>query len=267
MIHNYTSELLFHAPCPSCGSRDNLAVYTDHKYCFGCRYYEGQRTHNFRIDKDKYKKNNDNPSCFLPPDFNLSIPKIGHDWLSQYKITPKDTITNRIGWSDKGVLARHGNKDERLFAPMMIFPVYDPHGNLLMWQGRYFGDDKKVPKYYTRGSRDCLHLLGDRGIIVLVEDLLSAIKVAKVARAIPLFGSSVNLDLLSRINRITDSFLIWLDKDKYKDAQRFVKRASQYFTFVKAVYTELDPKCYQPAEIERILLGSSPALPKGSYRP
>lgn len=26
--------------CPACGSRDNLGVYTDHKYCFGCGYYE-----------------------------------------------------------------------------------------------------------------------------------------------------------------------------------------------------------------------------------
>src|SRR5690242_20027597 len=28
-------------PCPKCGSRDNLARYTDgHGFCFGCRHYE-----------------------------------------------------------------------------------------------------------------------------------------------------------------------------------------------------------------------------------
>lgn len=35
------SEFLQHEPCPSCGSKDNLARYTDgHAYCFGCKYYE-----------------------------------------------------------------------------------------------------------------------------------------------------------------------------------------------------------------------------------
>lgn len=31
-----------HEPCPSCGSKDNLARYDDDSaYCFGCEYYEG----------------------------------------------------------------------------------------------------------------------------------------------------------------------------------------------------------------------------------
>lgn len=33
-----------HAPCPACGSKDNLAVYTDHSYCFGCGYRETEGT-------------------------------------------------------------------------------------------------------------------------------------------------------------------------------------------------------------------------------
>lgn len=36
-----TSEFVRHEPCPACGSRNNLARYTDgHGYCFGCEYYE-----------------------------------------------------------------------------------------------------------------------------------------------------------------------------------------------------------------------------------
>lgn len=35
------SVFLRHDPCPSCGSKDNLGVYTDHSFCFGCGYYEG----------------------------------------------------------------------------------------------------------------------------------------------------------------------------------------------------------------------------------
>ena len=38
----FTKESTFvrHEPCPECGPRDNLSVWSDgHKYCFGCGYY------------------------------------------------------------------------------------------------------------------------------------------------------------------------------------------------------------------------------------
>ncbi len=35
-----TSSFVRHEPCPSCSSKDNLARYTDHAYCFGCGYQE-----------------------------------------------------------------------------------------------------------------------------------------------------------------------------------------------------------------------------------
>ena len=39
--HETTSEFLRHEPCPQCGSKDNLARYTDgHGFCFGCAHYE-----------------------------------------------------------------------------------------------------------------------------------------------------------------------------------------------------------------------------------
>ena len=28
-----------HAPCNNCGSKDNLAIYSTHSYCFGCKIY------------------------------------------------------------------------------------------------------------------------------------------------------------------------------------------------------------------------------------
>ena len=36
-----SSDFVGHEPCPACGSKDNLARYTDgHGYCFGCQHYE-----------------------------------------------------------------------------------------------------------------------------------------------------------------------------------------------------------------------------------
>ncbi len=63
-----TSEYLFKEPCPSCGSQDNLARYSDgHGWCFGCDYYEpgegavpqqtrrSRMTHSELIDDAEYK--------------------------------------------------------------------------------------------------------------------------------------------------------------------------------------------------------------------
>mgnify|MGYP000716208025 CR=1 FL=1 len=32
-------KFLYHKPCKECGSRDNLGVYENHTYCFGCHKY------------------------------------------------------------------------------------------------------------------------------------------------------------------------------------------------------------------------------------
>lgn len=41
MAPHVSSDFISKEPCPSCGSRDNLARYSDgHVYCFGCEYYE-----------------------------------------------------------------------------------------------------------------------------------------------------------------------------------------------------------------------------------
>ncbi|WP_412057739.1 DnaB-like helicase C-terminal domain-containing protein [Bartonella sp. DGB2] len=40
-MESLDAEFVTHEPCPNCGSKDNLARYTDgHGYCFGCQYYE-----------------------------------------------------------------------------------------------------------------------------------------------------------------------------------------------------------------------------------
>lgn len=40
-MESLDAEFVAHEPCPNCGSKDNLARYTDgHGYCFGCQYYE-----------------------------------------------------------------------------------------------------------------------------------------------------------------------------------------------------------------------------------
>ena len=45
------TKFLHHSPCENCGSRDNLGVWEDHTYCFGCRQYN-----QLNGELPKYKK-------------------------------------------------------------------------------------------------------------------------------------------------------------------------------------------------------------------
>ena len=52
------SVFYHHTYCPACSSRDNLGVYSDHAYCFGCGYYkrgvsDGVETSKPRVSKLK----------------------------------------------------------------------------------------------------------------------------------------------------------------------------------------------------------------------
>ena len=46
-----TSNFLHHSPCENCGSKDNVGVWDDHTYCFGCHDYHktnGELPKNFK---------------------------------------------------------------------------------------------------------------------------------------------------------------------------------------------------------------------------
>jgi Zn ribbon nucleic-acid-binding protein len=242
------SVFLHMAPCPNCGSRDNLGVYSDHVYCFGCSYYNSEK-HPQKFIKRK-KDDRTTSSVSLPADFSSDIRDCGLHWLGQYNVTAGDIRTHHIGWSEQGVVLADGT----LLAPLLIFPVFDSYGNLLCWQGRNFGESASSGrKYYTRGGRDLIHLLGKGSPVVVVEDMVSAIKLSKICSSIPLFGSNVNLDFLTRLHRITDSFIIWLDQDKHKDSLKYQQRAKQFFNYCGVISTPLDPKEYDLSELRTIL--------------
>ena len=49
--HGSTGAFVRHEACPSCGSRNNLARYSDgNGFCFGCRYFEKGDTSGGRVD-------------------------------------------------------------------------------------------------------------------------------------------------------------------------------------------------------------------------
>lgn len=253
------SNCLRHEPCPKCGpiqdgSGDNLGVFDDgHKWCFACGYFVPSsgiisiQDVRARLSQ-KAQKNFQAPPA-LPSDHTYLIPIHAYTWLKQYDLTAAEINKHRIGWS---------SQYERI-----IFPVYDGEGNLLMWQGRYCPFPESPPekrsKYFTQGAAEhVLALFGHEGVkpdmVCLVEDFVSAIKVARICPSLCLFGSEVSLTRMKRVSLSFTHLILWLDYDKAAHSSKCVTKARPYFEKVSGIYTEKDPKAYSTEELKQWIL-------------
>jgi len=238
---NRDSQFVRHEACPACGGGDPLARYTDgHGYCFNCGYFEsGDRTgflHLFSPDVEIVEK-----PLGYPADAQNEIPVKPLTWIKQYGILNAEIVEHRLQWSPEREL--------------LLFPYYGEGDNLVAWQGRSFKAGTK--KWHTKGAvKDLLHIIGRSSTIVLVEDVVSAIKVGRVAASMPLFGTSIPLETLQRLSTRFHELVIWLDMDAKHKAAQAVLRASQLpFSRVSYVATILDPKACSEEEIRHNVLG------------
>lgn len=232
--------------CPKCrelgkdNSKDNLAVYNDgHKYCYACSYTESPNLRE-RIIKTLNPISKQSGKIRLPDDFSLNIPYQPTMWLKGFGLFAWEINANRLGWSDD--LKR------------LIFPVYGKDGELLMWQGRSLEDDQI--KYLTFGPKsDILHFIGihrPNQHLILVEDLVSAIKVGRIAQTMPLWGSTLALKSILKLKERFSTLGIWLDPDKNVESVKMALRASQYMK-VFVIHSDKDPKCYSTEVIVEYL--------------
>lgn len=227
---------LQHEPCPKCGSKDNLARYEDGSaWCFGCGYKEFP-TH--YVPKDKY--DSFEKVIKLPDDTLPQIGKQGQEWLGRFGIKQEEIVRYRMLWSE----SKH----------QLIFPIYGDAGELVAWQARNFSPDAKG-KYFSQGKiHDVIYPCGKKGrTLVLTEDLLSAIKVARIGYAMPLFGSEASTPLLIRLKTLVDGIIVWLDSDKWKNSHDIVNRARSVGLQAMCVFTNLDPKEYDDEKLKYFL--------------
>ena len=253
------SDFLKHEPCPACGplqdgSGNNLAVYTDgHKWCFACGFYvptTGIPNLDELREHFKNRRKNDGVACNLPDDFTHTIPEEPLRWLRKYQISDDEIQKNKFGWSP--TFGR------------LIFPVHDSYGNLLMYQGRWFPTEMekklqaKRSRFHTVGRPEKVDAyFGDAGgggdTIIVVEDVVSAVKVARICPSIPLFGSELSLDRIIRMAGRFLNLIIWLDHDKATYQAKCEIKARPYFKNVSGMYTTYDPKEFSTEELRKMI--------------
>ena len=239
------SQFVEHAPCPECGSKDNLGIFTDHEYCFGCGYVHFYNYHNRRI---LGAKDTEVRIVSLPHDIAPYIPSIADSWIKKYDLTQRELYDNKVVWSD--------------FRQLLIFPYFDDKSFLWGWQGRYFGEDPKHPKWTGKGNfKEQIKVYGDLTTtkdndIIVVEDIISTIKLSRITNSSCLYGSFIDSSKYIKIYNLykPKSFIIWLDKDKQKESYQYMSSLIKLGIPCSVISTELDPKCYTTNEIKEILL-------------
>lgn len=262
-----------HEPCPKCGSRDNLARYSDGSaWCFGCHHWEPPTISGFVTHgNNKLAEEHTSIDRLLPriyAEAQTTLPPCTEDWLSRYGITGAESIRAGIRW--------YGKREQTLL------PFYDREGTLCCLQAKnhnaqrarkakYFNYGEKSEHYTVYGRRqtqtanaggtriptnDGKEVCGrERELrqLVLCEDALSSIKVGRISPSHPLLGTHIARDKLKTLTASYKSLVVWLDSDKWREAREIADAGKLLGLSTRAILTPDDPKCYTTEQIQEIL--------------
>lgn len=231
--------------CPSCEKlgkdkhKDNLILYKDGStYCFACGYYSSGSSKGKAYTKEV--EIHTVSEVILPEDIApLEKTTAGYHWLKTYLYR----VPTGLLWSP--------NKQ------WLIFP-YFIDGDLKCWQARNFSD--YGPKWLTFGQpKDILYVRGTGSSIVLVEDIVSALKIEQAGGcASPLFGCIIPVNRLLSLSKRFSSIGVWLDPDKALEASQQAYKGLKLGFNIYTIKTDKDPKEHTYDDI-RTFIG----VPKG----
>lgn len=218
----------FH-PCPKCGSKDNLAEYSDNFHCFGCGYHKRKNTL-ARVRSlnavDELKSDDVSKGITLSKTLAIEAKK----WLLGYCLTEEEMQQFTYDY-DNDVLYLFFSDSYRV--------------------GRVFAQDTKT-RYTSKGKKPVLKY-GKGGVCVLVEDIISAIKVGRLYTAIPMLGAKPTEDIIQALPGY-DEVVLWGDADKMRENIVVRNKLSERLgKQVKLCFTSLDPKGYSDIEINNTL--------------
>jgi 5S rRNA maturation endonuclease (ribonuclease M5) len=121
---------------------------------------------------------------------------------------------------------------------------------LVFWQGRLLRDPSPGhPKYSNQFQAGRLgvyftveDIKGER--VVVVEDILSAIRVGKVCDCYALLSAHVSDAMIFALKAKYKEVMLWLDPDKAEKMTKWVMRYRSFGVNVRSIKTNRDPKFY-----------------------
>lgn len=238
------AHFLRHSSCPECGSRDNLALYSDGGgHCFGCGYHIRPTAEGIWKDKTVVKEQQEEGLRPLPIDFGTEFSEEVLTWCKKYDILVPELLYRNVGYSPS--------------MNQLIF-TWKEGNRIALWQARNFYKGRK--KYFTGGEKDdvlpiypCQPVSNPVGTLVLVEDAISAIKIARQCDAMPILGATLSPRQISALKPFYGFLVVWLDGNKYDQAQKIARQAELIGIRARAIYTEVDPKEYDDEFIKEAI--------------
>lgn len=249
---------LYNGRCKSCGSKDNLAHYDDgSKWCWGCHYREDATISSYvlsNIHKGRERhEDSGEQQPQMPDDAGTQFSEDAVRWMERFYLDVPTAIRRGVLYS--------ATRDQ------IIYQL----GNV--WQARNLrvgggpgNSGRPKSKNFTSGNvNECLHIygrnsggLGDLSQqgLVIVEDPVSAIRVAALYDALPLLGSHLATSRLNAVAGLygpSSKLFIWLDSDKLTESRNIARRFQMVGVSARVIWTELDPKCHKDNEIGELL--------------
>ena len=169
-------------------------------------------------------------------------PIMAYHWVRQYGITSAEVRAYGIMYAEE--------------RGRVLLPVWWK-GEKVGYQLRRIFNEDEGPKYDTRlrgGYGFMSHGTVTSNEVVIVEDILSAIKVGRTTTAIALLSTGMSSRVKEELSHY-DRFYLWLDMDNEQVIRQAVKllKTLELFGSVKLIQTEKDPKYYDDSEIVRTL--------------
>lgn len=185
----------------------------------------------------------------IPLDAARSFPQEAVEWLLACNITPEDMGSGDI-----------------LYSPLwrrIIFPLYSSDTNYLGWTGRSISSNH-IPKWHheKRFAEGFVYVVKSRNpeapddLLVLVEDVVSAIRVARQYHVACLFGLHLSDAQLQTIARQYLHVICWFDDFATSNALALSGRLHAYGVEAHVIWTQLDPKAYNDLEVRQHVGGS-----------
>lgn len=236
--------------CKWCPSSDAMAEYTDGFKCFSCGGHSGTYKPKTDLEKRELPGIQEDQAFYeLPPEARAFLYKFHFtdEMIDWYDIR---WATDFMIWSTKK--QQYVNTGDRIvftgerLADGVFYEArtLDP-GNKLKW----VSIGGKSDLYYSH----TIHTEGET--VVIVEDVISAMRVGELIPAVALRGTNLTASNLVQLQSHYKKFIVWLDSDApgQKAARKIFNKLQWFTDKVQVVLSEKDPKCYSDDKIRLFL--------------